>query len=273
MTPRTGDRLHDAPTACVIGWPVKHSRSPVIHRFWLRQYGIDGDYVIHPVEPDAIERILSRASSTGPSSAATSRCRTRRRPSRRSTRSSRRPGDRRGQHHLARRAAAGRDLDRRRRLPRQSRRRRAGLGRRAGSGGDPRRRRRGARGDLGAPRARLRAGPCRQPDARAAPRRSPRDSVRTYGRRDGMRCPGCFGRRASSSTRRRSAWTGSRRSTSTLRRLRERLPRHRPRLCAAGDRAPRRRAGAGAPHRRRPRHAPPPGGAGLRRTGSGGCPR
>lgn len=43
------------PTACVIGWPVKHSRSPVIHRFWLRQYGIAGDYVIHPVEPDRIE--------------------------------------------------------------------------------------------------------------------------------------------------------------------------------------------------------------------------
>lgn len=44
-----------APTACVIGWPVKHSRSPVIHRFWLRQHGIEGDYVIHPVEPDRIE--------------------------------------------------------------------------------------------------------------------------------------------------------------------------------------------------------------------------
>jgi len=43
-----------SPTACVVGWPVKHSRSPVIHRFWLRQYGIAGDYVIHPVEPEKI---------------------------------------------------------------------------------------------------------------------------------------------------------------------------------------------------------------------------
>jgi shikimate dehydrogenase len=42
------------PTACVVGWPVKHSRSPVIHRFWLRQYGILGDYVIHPVAPEAV---------------------------------------------------------------------------------------------------------------------------------------------------------------------------------------------------------------------------
>lgn len=39
------------PTACVVGWPVKHSRSPVIHRFWLNAYGIAGDYVIQPVDP------------------------------------------------------------------------------------------------------------------------------------------------------------------------------------------------------------------------------
>jgi shikimate dehydrogenase len=30
--------------ACVIGWPVEHSRSPLIHRYWLKAYGIDGDY-------------------------------------------------------------------------------------------------------------------------------------------------------------------------------------------------------------------------------------
>jgi shikimate dehydrogenase len=41
-----------APLACVVGWPVKHSRSPVIHRFWLRELGIAGDYVVQPVEPD-----------------------------------------------------------------------------------------------------------------------------------------------------------------------------------------------------------------------------
>lgn len=44
----------NVPVACVIGWPVKHSRSPVIHRFWLREYGIEGDYVIHPVEPERL---------------------------------------------------------------------------------------------------------------------------------------------------------------------------------------------------------------------------
>ena len=30
--------------ACVIGWPVSHSRSPLIHGYWLKRYGIDGAY-------------------------------------------------------------------------------------------------------------------------------------------------------------------------------------------------------------------------------------
>ena len=47
------------PIACVVGWPVRHSRSPVIHRFWLDQYGIAGDYVIHPVEPGQLAPFLA----------------------------------------------------------------------------------------------------------------------------------------------------------------------------------------------------------------------
>ncbi|PXA90197.1 shikimate dehydrogenase [Caulobacter sp. D4A] len=30
--------------AFVTGWPVKHSRSPLIHGHWLKQFGIDGSY-------------------------------------------------------------------------------------------------------------------------------------------------------------------------------------------------------------------------------------
>jgi shikimate dehydrogenase len=30
--------------ACVIGWPIAHSRSPLIHGYWLRTLGIDGAY-------------------------------------------------------------------------------------------------------------------------------------------------------------------------------------------------------------------------------------
>jgi shikimate dehydrogenase len=40
---------------CVAGWPVSHSRSPLIHGYWLQHYGIDGEYVRQPVEPEEAE--------------------------------------------------------------------------------------------------------------------------------------------------------------------------------------------------------------------------
>jgi shikimate dehydrogenase len=43
------------PLACVIGHPVGHSRSPMIHKYWLSVYGIAGDYVREDVPPAAIE--------------------------------------------------------------------------------------------------------------------------------------------------------------------------------------------------------------------------
>jgi shikimate dehydrogenase len=40
--------------AFVVGWPIAHSRSPLIHRFWLKRYGIDGDYIAEAASPDEI---------------------------------------------------------------------------------------------------------------------------------------------------------------------------------------------------------------------------
>jgi len=40
--------------AGVIGWPVAHSKSPAIHRFWLAKLGIDGDYTRFAVAPERI---------------------------------------------------------------------------------------------------------------------------------------------------------------------------------------------------------------------------
>jgi shikimate dehydrogenase len=37
--------------AGVMGWPVGHSRSPVLHGWWLERHGIDGTYVPLPVRP------------------------------------------------------------------------------------------------------------------------------------------------------------------------------------------------------------------------------
>lgn len=44
--------------ACVIGWPIEHSRSPAIHGFWLDHYKIDGSYTKRAVPPETIETFL-----------------------------------------------------------------------------------------------------------------------------------------------------------------------------------------------------------------------
>jgi shikimate dehydrogenase len=41
-----------ATLAGVLGWPVRHSRSPLLHNFWLDRHGIDGAYVPLPVAPE-----------------------------------------------------------------------------------------------------------------------------------------------------------------------------------------------------------------------------
>ncbi|HEX6958038.1 MAG TPA: shikimate dehydrogenase [Ferrovibrio sp.] len=46
------------PRAGVIGWPVAHSRSPRLHGFWLRQYGLNGRYDKLPVPPEELEAFL-----------------------------------------------------------------------------------------------------------------------------------------------------------------------------------------------------------------------
>lgn len=44
--------------AGLIGWPVAHSRSPVIHNHWLARYGIAGRYVLFPVPPEQLADAL-----------------------------------------------------------------------------------------------------------------------------------------------------------------------------------------------------------------------
>ncbi|WP_332680642.1 shikimate dehydrogenase [Bosea sp. (in: a-proteobacteria)] len=38
--------------AGLLGWPVMHSRSPLMHGYWLKRHGIDGAYVPLPAERD-----------------------------------------------------------------------------------------------------------------------------------------------------------------------------------------------------------------------------
>jgi shikimate dehydrogenase len=53
------------PSAGVIGWPVAHSKSPRIHRFWLEKLGIDGDYGRFPVHPDALATAIRALPALG----------------------------------------------------------------------------------------------------------------------------------------------------------------------------------------------------------------
>jgi shikimate dehydrogenase len=53
------------PAACLIGWPAAHSRSPLIHHYWLRTLGIEGGYVIEAVPPDELQDFVFRLSLRG----------------------------------------------------------------------------------------------------------------------------------------------------------------------------------------------------------------
>jgi shikimate dehydrogenase len=54
-----------SPAACLIGWPAAHSRSPIIHKYWLRTLGLDGDYRIEVVEPSAFADFITHLTAKG----------------------------------------------------------------------------------------------------------------------------------------------------------------------------------------------------------------
>jgi shikimate dehydrogenase len=51
--------------AFVIGHPIRHSRSPLIHGYWLRQLGIAGSYEAVDVAPDDLGGFLGRMREVG----------------------------------------------------------------------------------------------------------------------------------------------------------------------------------------------------------------
>ena len=50
--------------AYVIGWPIKHSRSPLIHQYWLKKYNLDGDYQKKAVEPKKLSQFIAGLKQT-----------------------------------------------------------------------------------------------------------------------------------------------------------------------------------------------------------------
>ncbi len=51
--------------AGLLGWPVAHSRSPVIHNHWLAHHGISGRYVLFPVPPEKLEAAVRGMAALG----------------------------------------------------------------------------------------------------------------------------------------------------------------------------------------------------------------
>lgn len=51
--------------AFVCGWPIKHSRSPMIHSYWLKKYDLCGSYEKIAISPDDLPKFLRGLKSQG----------------------------------------------------------------------------------------------------------------------------------------------------------------------------------------------------------------
>lgn len=51
--------------ACVIGWPVAHSRSPMIHNYWIGKHGIAGEYRREAVKAEDFVAFASKLGERG----------------------------------------------------------------------------------------------------------------------------------------------------------------------------------------------------------------
>ena len=51
--------------ACVVGWPVGHSRSPLIHGHWIKQYGLDAAYRSEEIPPDQFADFIAHLAERG----------------------------------------------------------------------------------------------------------------------------------------------------------------------------------------------------------------
>ena len=53
------------PRACIMGHPVGHSRSPMLHGYWLRTLGIAGAYEFADVAPEDFEAFFRELGANG----------------------------------------------------------------------------------------------------------------------------------------------------------------------------------------------------------------
>ncbi len=53
------------PAACVMGWPVKHSRAPIIHGYWIEKHQLDADFRLEAVPPAQFPDFLASLAERG----------------------------------------------------------------------------------------------------------------------------------------------------------------------------------------------------------------
>jgi shikimate dehydrogenase len=51
--------------ACIVGWPVKHSRSPLIHNHWIKLHGLNAEYRREAIAPQAFAGFITRLAAHG----------------------------------------------------------------------------------------------------------------------------------------------------------------------------------------------------------------
>lgn len=51
--------------ACVVGWPASHSRSPLIHQYWMHKYNIDAEYRKEAIPPDQFADFIGHLRERG----------------------------------------------------------------------------------------------------------------------------------------------------------------------------------------------------------------
>ena len=51
--------------SCVIGWPARHSRSPKLHGYWIRKYGLDAEYGIEEQPAEAFADFVGTLAARG----------------------------------------------------------------------------------------------------------------------------------------------------------------------------------------------------------------
>lgn len=61
----TGAGKNALKRACVIGWPIGHSRSPLIHGYWLEEHGLADSYERVAVPPEQIDGFFADFTATG----------------------------------------------------------------------------------------------------------------------------------------------------------------------------------------------------------------